>query len=138
MRSKGDAKRWVQRAKNFYGSVGKRFALAEFSNPTGPFIEDSMYIFVLSPKGTMLAHGINEKLVGHENLETVDPEGKPFVKDIVKIANNGGAGWVEYKWMDPITQKWLQKSTYVERVDEVIICCGVYDYSPLIYQGAAF
>ena len=128
MRTREDAKRWVERARTFMLNSGKRIAFAEFTNPNGAFVEDSMYIFCLGCKGTMLAHGINEKFVGEEFIDLKDADGKEFVKDIVDIANSQGSGWVDYKWHEPITKKSLKKSCYFEKVEDVIICSGVYDY----------
>lgn len=128
MRSKNDAVRWVEKAKQFIKASGKRIALAEFTNPQGAFVEDEMYVFVLGCKGTMLAHGINEKFVGEEFIDLVDSDGKPFIKEIVKTANDEGKGWVEYKWFNPIVRKSLPKMVYFEKVGEVIICSGVYDH----------
>ena len=125
-RSQNDAKYWVEQAKNFYKSSGKRIALAEFSNPNGMFIQDELYIYVLSSKGTMLAHGVNEKFVGEEFLGLTDSDGKFFIREIVDTANAKGSGWVEYKWYHPVTKEWLPKVAYFEKVDELIICSAVY------------
>ena len=53
----------MSKAIAFYKASGKEIALAEFTNPKGPFIQDEMYIFVLDPKGIMIAHGVNEKYI---------------------------------------------------------------------------
>jgi signal transduction histidine kinase len=121
-----DAKGWVEEAKNFYVASGKRIALAEFTKPDGAFVKDELYIFVLGSKGTMLAHGVNEKFVGEEFIHLKDSGGKHFIKEIVSSANGKGSGWVEYKWFHPQTKEVLPKTVYFEKVDDLIICCGVY------------
>jgi signal transduction histidine kinase len=128
MRSKSDAIRMIEKAKNFYKNSGKRIAFAEFTNPNGAFIEDEIYVFVLNSKGTMLAHGVNEKFVGEEFMDLKDSDGKPFVKEIVDTANSRGSGSVEYKWFEAVTRKWLPKTVYFEKVDDVIICSGIYNH----------
>ena len=129
MRCKSDALRWVEKARNFYKSSGKRISFAEFTNPRGPFVEDQMYVFVLSGKGTMLAHGVNEKWVGEDFMDLKDAEGKFFIKEIVETANSKGNGWVDYKWFEPSTRKMLPKNVYFEKIDEVIICSGIYNFN---------
>ena len=121
-----DAKKWVDKAVDFYKASGKRIALAEYTNPNGQFVQDEMYIFVLNPKGTMLAHGVNEKFVGEEFIDIEDYEGKSFIKEILDKANKEGSGWVEYMWSNPVTKEVLSKTVYFEKVDELIICGGVY------------
>jgi hypothetical protein len=126
VRPKEDAKYWVEQAKNFYKAAGKRIALAEFSNPNGMFIQGELYIYVLSARGTMLAHGVNEKFVGEEFLGLTDSDGKFFIREIVDLANEKGSGWVEYKWYHPVTKEWRPKIAYFEKVDDLIICSAVY------------
>ena len=125
-RTQDDAKGWVEEAKGFYASSGKRIALAEFSNPKGMFVKDELYIFVLNQKGTMLAHGVNQKFVGELFIDIKDSDGKLFIKEIVDTANAKGSGWVEYKWYHPITKQVLPKSVYFAKLADLIICCGVY------------
>ncbi len=125
-RTPDDAKGWVEEAKNFYVASGKRIALAEFGRPNGSFVKDELYIFVLGSKGTMLAHGVNEKFVGEEFIHLKDSDGKHFIKEIVSGANGKGSGWVEYKWFHPLTKEVLPKTVYFEKIDDLIICCGVY------------
>jgi hypothetical protein len=125
-RTKKDAKALVDKAIAFYGRLGKRVALAEFTNRNGPFVQDEMYLFVLNPRGTILAHGVNEKFVGDEYMSLTDADGKLFIKEIVDTANAKGSGWVQYTWYQPVTGEILPKVVYFERVDDLIICSGVY------------
>ncbi len=126
MRDTEDAKNWVEKAVAFYRASGKRIALAEYTNPNGQFVQDEMYIYALNPRGTMLAHGVNEKFVGEEFIDIKDYDGKEFIKDIVDIAKREGSGWVEYKWYNPVTKEVLPKVVYCKKVDDLIICSGVY------------
>jgi len=121
---------WVERAKAFYAAVGKEIALAEFTNPRGQFVQDRQYIFVLDLNGFMLAHGMNQLFVGMNFIAVKDSNGKAFVQEIVNTAREKGVGWTEYDWSDPITKKSLPKTVYLERVDDMIICCGTYKETP--------
>jgi signal transduction histidine kinase len=125
-RSTEDAKRWVEKAAAFYRTSGKRIALAEYTNPSGQFVQDEMYIYVLNPRGTMLAHGVNERFVGEDFSELKDADGKSFIREILDAANSEGSGWVTYKWYNPVTKEVWPKTTYFRKVDDIIICSGVY------------
>jgi signal transduction histidine kinase len=125
-RSGQEAKEWVQKALAFYKKAGKAIAMAEFTNPKGPFIEDEMYVFVLNLKGTMLAHGVNEKYIGQDFIDVKDSDGRSFIREIVEVGNTKGSGFVDYKWYNPVSKEDLQKHVYFEKVDDVIICSGVY------------
>ncbi len=125
-RVKQDAKDWVDNAISFYKASGKRIALAEFSNPHGMFVQGEMYIYSLNPKGTMMAHGINEKFVGEDFSELMDSDGKKFIREIIEKAAAEGKGWVEYKWYHPVSKNWLPKIAYFEKIDDMIIVSAVY------------
>ena len=125
-RSQEEAKEWVQKALAFYKKAGKAIAMAEFTNPKGPFIEGEMYVFVLNLKGTMLAHGVNEKYIGQDFIDVKDSDGRSFIREIVEVGNTKGSGFVDYKWYNPVTKEDLVKHVYFEKVDDVLICSGVY------------
>jgi signal transduction histidine kinase len=135
-RSDQDAKDWVAKAIAFYKTYGKAIALYEFSKRKGPFIEDEMYIFVLSQRGTILAHGVDEKYIGNDFMDIIEYEdnfidvegyeGRRFIMEIVEAANTQGSGFVEYTWHDPVKKEIVPKRLYFEKVDDIIICSGVY------------
>ncbi|MGA2332998.1 MAG: cache domain-containing protein, partial [Syntrophales bacterium] len=78
-RSKQKAKEWVAKAIEFYKASGREIALAEFTNPHGPFVQDEMYIFVLDSQGNMVAHGVNEKYADMNFINLKDSTGKTFI-----------------------------------------------------------
>jgi signal transduction histidine kinase len=125
-KSQEKAKEWVTNAVNFYKNSGKEIALAEFTNPKGPFVKEDMYIFVLDTQGNMLAHGVNEKYVGQSFMNIKDSDGKDFVREIVNSANAQRSGFADYKWYNPLTKESKPKSVYFEKVDDLIICSGIY------------
>jgi len=121
-----EAKAFVQKAIQFYKKTGKAIAMAEFTNPKGPFVQGDMYVFVLNLKGTLLSHGVNEKYIGQDFIDVKDSDGRSFVREIVDVANAKGKGIADYKWYNPKTKEDLQKEVYFEKVDDVIICSGIY------------
>ena len=125
-RSKQKAKDWVAKAIEFYKASGREIALAEFTNPKGPFVQDDMYIFVLDSKGNMVAHGVNEKYTDKSFVDLKDSTGKIFIREIIEAANTNGSGWVEYQWYNPVNKETKPKSLYFEKIDDLIICSGIY------------
>jgi cytochrome c len=125
-RSKQKAKDWVAKAIEFYKASGREIALAEFTNPKGPFVQDEMYIFVLDSKGNMVAHGVNEKYTDKSFVDLKDSTGKTFIREIIEAANANGSGWVEYQWYNPVNKETKPKSLYFEKIDDLIICSGIY------------
>ena len=119
----------VKKASEFLKKNGKEKAFAEFNNPKGQFIQKDLYIFAFGANGdgVELANGANVKLVGKNVLEMKDADGKFLIKDILALGmSKEGKGWVDYKWPNPSTGSIDGKRTYVERVDDVVIGCGIY------------
>lgn len=121
-----DATAMVKKAVSYVREQGKDKALAEFNNPGGMFKKGELYIFVTDLQGRMLANGANAKLVGKDLIDLKDSDGKPFVKDYIEVARNKGSGWSDYKWVNPATKAIELKSTYVEKIDDLVIGCGIY------------
>ncbi|GFO67595.1 hypothetical protein GMLC_11740 [Geomonas limicola] len=123
--SPDQAIRLVKKAAAFYKEQGLEKALEEFSNPKGQFKEGEVYIFAYDLTGTMLAHP-NPALIGQNLTDVPDANGKLFRKEFVTVAMTKGSGWVDYKYQNPKTKQMEQKTTYVEKVEDIIICCGIF------------
>jgi len=125
-----DAKALVQRAAAYVKYQGKEKALAEISTAKGMFDKGELYVFAYDLQGVMLAHPKNPSLIGQNLINVPDTEGKLFRKEIVEKAKSEGSGWVDYVYLNPETNRQEHKTTYFQKVGDVILCCGVYkDYS---------
>jgi len=120
-----DAKAFVQKAVEYIKANGKEKAYQEFTNGT-QFKKGELYIFVLDSKYNMLAHGGNAKMVGKNFKELKDANGKAFLKEMVDKGINQGSGWTDYVWTNPVTKKIERKSSYVVKVDDTVVGCGIY------------
>ena len=123
--SREDAVHLVQSAVAYYKANGLEKSLDEFAKP-GTFNKGELYIFVYDLNATLLAHP-NPKLVGQNMLDLPDITGKKFYRrEIVEKAGKDGKGWTDYKYQNPKTKEMEDKTTYFEKVDDLIVCCGVY------------
>jgi cytochrome c len=121
------AKAMVEEAAAYVKANGKENAIKEFNNPSGKFVQGDLYIFVYTLNdGTMLAHPLNPKLVGQILTAVPDPDGKLYRQDILDVARSKGDGWVDYKYLNPETKKIENKTTYLLKVEGIILCCGAY------------
>ena len=116
----------VKTAVNYVKANDKEKAYAEFNNNKGQFIDRDLYIFVFDMTGKTLAHGTNPRLLGKNMIDLKDADGKYFIKSIIEVANTKGKGWVDYKWTNPVSKAIEQKSTYIEKVGDVLVACGIY------------
>lgn len=121
-----EAEAMVKRAVAEIKSVGKDRAFAEISNGKGKFIDRDLYIFVYDMTGKCVAHGFNQRMIGKDLGEMKDQDGKFYVKERIEIAKSKGKGWQDYKYTNPVSKKIEGKSAYIERIDDLIVGCGVY------------
>jgi signal transduction histidine kinase len=81
---------------------------------------------VLDPNGVVVSHGANAKLIGQKLIDLKDSDGKKFVQAILDEAKAKGKGTMDYKWTNPSSKKVEQKSTFFEKVGDLVIVCGFY------------
>ncbi|WP_029511263.1 methyl-accepting chemotaxis protein [Marinobacterium stanieri] len=55
------------------------------------------YIYGYDLDGNIVFHSGNPEMIGHSVLDLQDADGKPFVKDIIDTAMDGG-GFVQFRW----------------------------------------
>jgi signal transduction histidine kinase len=124
--SKEEAVALVKKAVGYVRKNGKDKALAEFSRPQSQFVDRELYVAALDLNGVMLAHGANPKLIGKTLLDIKDVNGKAFVREQIELAKTQGSGWVEFEWVNPVSQKMEHRYTYLERIDDYFVLSGVY------------
>jgi cytochrome c len=121
-----EAKSLLSRAVSYYKANGRGKAFAQFNKTTGKFVHSDLYIYVIDPDGIVLSHGADRKLIGECLIDLEDATGKKFIKAIIDDTKMKNKGTMDYKWMNPQTKKIEQKSTFFERIGDVIIICGYY------------
>jgi cytochrome c len=124
--SKDEAVAMVKKAVAAIKAEGADKAYAEISNPQGPFVDRDLYIVVYRMDGVVLAHGADKKLVGVDRLHDKDIDGKEFVKERVELAKTESSFWQSYKYLNPLTKAVEPKQMYCERLNDTVVCGGVY------------
>ena len=123
---KAEAIALVEKAAAFVSEHGKERGLAEMNKPGGQFDKGELYVFAFDLNGAMAAQPKNPKAVGENLIDKPDSKGKLFRKEIIEKAKTEGSGWVDYFYLNPQTGKEEEKTTYLKRVGDLVICCGVY------------
>ena len=124
--TKEEAVAMVKRAIDYIQANGPDKAYAEFSNQKGQFVDRDPYITIYDMNGKCLAHGANAKLIGKDLIDATDVDGKPYVKERVELAKKQAEFWQDYKFTNPVTKKVEPKAMYCERLDDAVVCGGVY------------
>lgn len=118
-----EAKAMAIKAADYLKSAGPAKAFADFNANDGPWRDRDLYVYVLDSKGVMVAHGTNPGLRDKMVLDLPDIDGKLFFRDILAIND---AGWVNYKWQNPLTKAVEPKTVYVVHVGDYFVDVGAY------------
>ena len=101
-----------------------------FHDPAGPFMAKDAYIFVIDSNGVELVNPAFPNLEGRNIQDVKDAQGKYPLREMLKIAQTTGSGWVDYMWPKPGESVSTKKSAYVSKVKMgdkwVVAGCGVY------------
>lgn len=124
--TKDDATAMVKKGVSFIKANGKDKGYTEVTTKGGQFTKDDLYLVVYGLDGVVRAHGANEKMVGKNLIELKDVDGKAFVKERVELAQAKGTFWQDYKFTNPVTKKIEPKSMYCEKLDDTVVCGGIY------------
>jgi len=107
-------------------AVGTERALRDFHDPRGGFVGGECYIYAFNHDGVLLASPFRPDLLGVDQSEHVDHDGKKYVREILRIARTMARGWCDYRSTNPVTRRPEAKSAYIECTDDLIIGCGIY------------
>lgn len=121
-----DAQRLVEKAHEYVKKYGKDRAFLAFDDPKGEFIQGELFIFAQDFNGVILAYGGNTGMVGQNLYDSKDVNGKQLGRGMIDIARRNGSGWYEYSFLNPHTNTIMPKVTYIQKVDDYYIACGVY------------
>jgi cytochrome c len=124
--TKDEAIAMVNKAVDYIKANGNDKAYAEIDKKGGMFTDRDLYIVVYGLDGHVFAHGQNEKLIGTDQSQAKDPDGKAYVAERIELAKKGQPFWQDYKFMDPETKTVLPKEMYCVPQKDIIVCGGVY------------
>ncbi|HEX2965160.1 MAG TPA: methyl-accepting chemotaxis protein [Syntrophorhabdaceae bacterium] len=127
MASPEDARQLLEKAVAYHRQYGREKAFQEFSNPKGEFIKNGLYIVAQDFNGTLILNGADRSRVGTNLINTKDPKGVFFVKDLINLARTRGNGEYECAHLNFTTNLVQQKVYYVQRMDgDYYLSCGAY------------
>jgi cytochrome c len=118
-----EAKAMAIKAAQYLKEVGAEAAFPAFNAKDGPWHDRDLYVFVADPSAKILAHGVTPALIGKPLATLKDVDGKPFLLEIATVQD---AGWVEYKWQNPVSKALETKATYVVQVGQYRVGVGAY------------
>lgn len=101
---------------------------AKVFNADGEFKYGEVYVNVIDGAGTWKVYPPRPAGVGQNVINVKDPDGKFIVQEVLAVAKDKGEGWIEYRWLNPASNKIEPKVTYVKKVpgQDLVAYIGVY------------
>src|ERR1700730_18104159 len=125
--TKEEAVLMVKRVQEKFKKDGAESTFKAVSDKSIPEFHDrDLYPFIYDMSGLVVAHGARPALIGKNLIDIKDQDGKYLIREMVKIANGPGSGWIDYKWPNPLSNKIEDKSSYVEKMGGYFIGVGIY------------
>ena len=122
-----DAIAMAEKGAAFMKTHGKQEMIKRISAKDPEFIQGPLYVDLRDIKtGIVLAHPVNPSIVGKDLTDVPDANGKHYRRDIIELAAKQGKGWVDYQYKNPASGKIEAKTTYILRVDDVVLEAGIY------------
>ncbi|MFC5354461.1 cache domain-containing protein [Azospirillum himalayense] len=115
------------KAADLIAAKGLDTAAAAF-NRDGEFRHGALYVTVIDFAGVWKVYPPRPAGVGISVINVKDPDGRDIVRDILSVARDGGEGWVEYRWLNPASNRIEPKTTFVKRVpgQDLVAYVGLY------------
>jgi cytochrome c len=108
---------------------GRQATLVVIDDPSGPFVKNGVYVFALSlSMNVMTAHPHDKSIRGIPMGKITDKNGQKFFEKFKEVAEDPGAGWVEYTWANPGEAEAKRKRSYIMRVPDEDLYFGAGFY----------
>jgi cytochrome c len=103
-------------------------AARDLFNKDGEFKYGEIYVNLIDFAGTWLIYPPRPAGVGQSVINVKDADGKFLVQDIIKLAKENGEGWIEYRWLNPVSNKIEPKVSFVKRIPgkDLATYVGIY------------
>jgi chromosome segregation ATPase len=115
----------VDKALAHRRQVSRDAYVRDLTDPARGFHDRDMYVFALDAAGVYRAFGGKPEKVGSRVQDIAGVDGNALLAAIVAQAETG-PGWVEYDIVNPASGAVQAKMSYVVKVDDLYVGCGVY------------
>src|ERR1700760_808980 len=117
----------VKRVQQKFKKEGAQAAFRAINTKAPGFVDRDLYPFVTELTGLCVANGVTPAVRGKNLLDLKDQDGKFMIQEFVRTASTPpGYGWVDYRWLNPITKTIEDKSAWIERMGDYFVGVGIY------------
>ncbi|MCA1247257.1 cache domain-containing protein [Massilia sp. MS-15] len=122
-----DAIAMVERGAALMKAKGKDELIKRVNAKDPEFVQGELYLSMRDARtGIAVAHPYNPSIIGKDLTDVPDANGKKYRREFIDVAAAKGKGWVDYMYKNPTSGKIEPKTTYVQRVDDLVLESGIY------------
>jgi signal transduction histidine kinase len=126
--NRNTAKELVRKGYAYMKKQGKTIAAEEFTDKMNEkFRYGDLYLVVHDMAGICVAHGGNPEMVGRNQWDEKDEDGRYTVRAIIQSAKKNGSGWETFKRNRSFETMYFEKVDL--GIDSFVISCGLYPIS---------
>ncbi len=126
--TRDEAVAMVHRVQEMYKKLGAEGTFQAIKRKAPGTVDRDLYAYIVDQNGVVMANGVIPTMTTGTNLWNFrDQNGKYFMREQV-AACKAGQGWVDFRWLSPVTQQIDDKSSYIERIGDTNYCIGVGIY----------
>jgi uncharacterized protein len=125
--TRDEATAMVRRVQDKFRKEGPEATFRAINSKAPGFADRDLYPFVTELTGLCVANGVTPAVTGKNLIDLKDQDGKFMIQEFVRTASNPpGQGWVDYRWLNPVTKTIEDKSALIERMGNYFVGVGVY------------
>jgi TRAP-type uncharacterized transport system substrate-binding protein len=130
--TRDEAVAMVHRVQEMFKKLGAEGTFAAIKRKAPGTIDRDLYAYVIDTKDftnwVVMANGaIPTMTTGTSLWDFRDQNGKYLGRQQAEVCKSG-RGWVDFRWLNPVTQQIDDKSAYIERIGDTSYCIGVGIY----------
>src|ERR1700730_14409208 len=117
----------LRRVQEKFKKEGPEATFRAINNKAPGFADRDLYPFVTELTGLCVANGVTPAVRGKNLIDLKDQDGKFMIQEFVRTASTSpGHGWVDYRWLNPVTKTIEDKSAWIEKMGDYFVGVGVY------------
>jgi cytochrome c len=122
-----DAIAMVERGAALMKAKGKDELIKRVNAKDPEFVQGELYLSMRDARtGIAVAHPYNPSIIGKDLTDVPDANGKKYRREFIDVASSKGKGWVDYMYKNPTSGKIEPKTTFVQKVDDLVLESGIY------------
>jgi TRAP-type uncharacterized transport system substrate-binding protein len=117
----------VHRVQDMFKKLGAEATIQAVRHKAPGTIDRDLYAYILDLNGVVQANGAIATMVPGTNLYNFrDQNGKYMMREQLDVCKGPQHGWVDFRFLSPLTHNVDDKSSYIERMGDYCVGVGIY------------